>query len=71
MNKGEIDFAIRQALNNFDKWNDIVGYVQKGTGYYYEIQVLIEDAVRIGAKIACEGIEADLQDILDNTVEEE
>ena len=23
MTKGEVDYAISQALNNFDKWNDV------------------------------------------------
>lgn len=62
MNTGELDFAERQAFNNFDKWNDVV--VKKGSSYYYEMQGVIQDAVRIGAKIACEGIEADLRDII-------
>jgi hypothetical protein len=63
MNKGELDYAIRQALNNFDKWIDSTGALGKGTSYYFEAQGCIEDAVRIGAKIACEGMEADLSAI--------
>lgn len=66
MTKGELDYATRQALNNFDQWNDCAGVIEKGTGYYYEIQGVIEDAVKIGSKVACEGINADLSDILDN-----
>jgi hypothetical protein len=65
MNKGEVDYAVRQALNNFDKWNDVTGFVMRGTGYYYELQSLIEDAVRIGGKIACQGIDAGLNNIID------
>ncbi len=64
MNTGEVQYAIRQALNSFDEWNDVTGVVQKGTSYYYELQGVIEDATRIGCKIACEGIDADLSDIL-------
>lgn len=64
MTRGEVNYAIRQALNNFDEWNDVTGCFTKGTSYYYEIQAVIEDAVRIGAKIACEGINADLSDII-------
>ena len=64
MTKGEADYAIRQALNNFDNWNDITGCFNKGTSYYYEIQGVIEDAVRIGSIIACQGMDADLSDIL-------
>ena len=46
--KGEVDFAIRRALNLFDKWNDCTGYIPKFCGYYYEVQGLIEDAVHCG-----------------------
>ncbi|WHH58462.1 hypothetical protein [Petroclostridium sp. X23] len=66
MTKGEVDYAIRQALNNFDKWNDCTGAITKGTCWYYEAQACIEDAVRIGAKIACEGIKANLSDIIES-----
>ena len=64
MNKGEVDYAIRLSLNNFDKWNDVTGCFVKGESYYYEIQGVIEDAVRIGSKIACQGYEADLDEII-------
>ena len=64
MTKGELEYAIRQAYNGFDKWNDVAGVIPKGNTYYYEIQGVIEDAVKIGAKIACLGIDADLSDIL-------
>lgn len=64
MTKGELDYAIRQALNQFDKWINSTGAFIKGASYYYEMQGLIEDAVKIGAKVACEGYEADLSDIL-------
>jgi len=50
MTKGEIDDAVRRALNIFDKWNDVAGVVVKGTGYYYELQGVIEDAVRCGSQ---------------------
>jgi hypothetical protein len=63
MTFGEMEFAIRQALNNFDRWNDVTGFVSKGTSYYYEVQGVIEDAVRIGAKIAIEGVDCELSDI--------
>lgn len=65
MNKGELNYAIRQALNNFDKWNDVTGAFIKGTSYYYEIQSIIEDSVKIGSKIACEGMNADLSEIIE------
>jgi len=46
--KGEVDYAVRLALNNFDKWNDVTGVFVKFSGYYYEIQSVIEDAVHCG-----------------------
>lgn len=50
--KGEIGFAIRRALNIFDKWNDCTGVVPKFSSYYYEMQGCIEDAVRCGVQVA-------------------
>lgn len=50
MTKGELDNAIRRALNIFDEWNDCTGVFTKHTGYYYEVQGLIEDAVHCGAQ---------------------
>jgi hypothetical protein len=52
MKKGVIDKAERLALNEFDKWNDITGFVSEHTSYYYEIQSVIEDAVHIGIQMA-------------------
>ncbi|HEY5588253.1 MAG TPA: hypothetical protein VIK86_04765 [Candidatus Paceibacterota bacterium] len=65
MKQGDLDYAIRQAQNNFDKWNDVTGCFTKGCGYYWEAQSCIEDAVKIGAKIACEGINANLSEIIE------
>lgn len=64
MTKGEVEFAIRKALNNFDEWNDVTGVISKGESYYYEMQGVIEDSVRIGCKVACGGVNTDLNDIL-------
>lgn len=50
--KGEVDSAIRRALNLFDKWNDTTGYFHKHTSYYYEMQSVIEDAVHCGVQMA-------------------
>ncbi len=60
MKAGQIDYAKRQALNVFDEWNNVTGYIPKFTGYYYEIQGVIEDAVDIGIKVAL-GIELEGQ----------
>jgi hypothetical protein len=54
MNKGQMADAKRRALNLFDQWNDVTGYFHKNTGYYYEIQGVIEDAVECGAQAALE-----------------
>lgn len=55
MNKGQVGKAQRIALNVFDKWNDVTGFVPENTGYYYEILSIIEDAVHIGAQMAING----------------
>lgn len=53
MTKGQLDNAVRRALNILDKWNDVSGVIQRETGAYYELQGVIEDAVRCGAQAAC------------------
>ncbi len=55
MTKGKVDKAERLALNEFDKWNDVTGVIQEHTGYYYELQAVIKDAVHIGIQIALNG----------------
>lgn len=65
MNKGEVDYAIRKAQDNFDEWNDSTGAISKSNSWYGECLSVVEQAARIGAKIACMGIEADLSEILD------
>lgn len=52
MSKGELDDAIRRALNIFDRWNDVAGVVTKHTGSYYELQDVVVDAVHCGAQAA-------------------
>ena len=52
MQKGEIESAERRALNLFDKWNDITGYITKHSSYYYELQGVITDAVHCGIQQA-------------------
>ena len=52
MKKGEVEKAERIALNQFDKWNEVTGFVQEHTGYYYELQALIKDAVHIGIQMS-------------------
>jgi hypothetical protein len=52
MEKGKVDYAIRQALNNFDNWIDATGVLPKFCGYYYEAQACIRDSVKIGIMAA-------------------
>ncbi len=55
MKRGQVEKAERLALNEFDKWNDVTGFVQEDTGYYYELQAVITDAVHIGIQMATNG----------------
>ena len=50
MNQGQLDNAVRRALNLFDAWNDCTGVVKKESTYYWEIQAVITDAVHCGAQ---------------------
>jgi len=52
MQKGKVESAERRALNLFDKWNDVTGYVPKHCGYYYELQGVVKDAVHCGIQEA-------------------
>ena len=52
MKRGLVQEAERIAFNELDKWKDITGFISKHTGYYYEIQGLIQDAVHIGIQMA-------------------
>lgn len=52
MTAGQLANAIRRALNILDAWNDTTGVFQKESSYYYEMQGVIEDAVRCGAQAA-------------------
>ena len=62
MTKGEMDYAIRKSLNKFDEWNDVTGCFVRGSSYYYEAQHTVEIACRIGAKIASQGLDVDLNE---------
>lgn len=53
MTKGEMEYAIRKAQEDFDRWNDATGLIQKFSGYYYEALAEIATAARIGARVAC------------------
>lgn len=55
MTRGKVEKAERLALNEFDKWNDVTGFVEEHCGYYYELQAVIKDAVHIGIQMAING----------------
>jgi len=55
MDNGQVDHAERLALNNLDKWNDVTGVVTQHSGYYYELQSVITDAVHYGIQMALTG----------------
>lgn len=55
MKKQQVDYAVRKALENFDRWNDVSGVVEVNSGYYSEISGVIEDAVHIGIQMALKG----------------
>lgn len=50
--RGELDHAIRRALNIFDEWNDVTGIFTRDCSAYGEITSIIEDAVHCGAQEA-------------------
>jgi len=50
--KGQLDYAKRRALELFDAWNDVTGFIPKFTSYYYELCAVIEDAVEVGSMVA-------------------
>jgi hypothetical protein len=52
MNRGELSYAKRKALDVFDEWNDVTGVVEKFSSYYYEMCAVIDDAVSIGSMVA-------------------
>lgn len=52
MLQGKVDDAKRRALNLLDRWNEVVGMFAPKTGYYYEMQGVIEDAVVAGIQAA-------------------
>ena len=49
---GRLEQAKRFALSDFDKWNDVTGFVAPHTSYYYELQSCLEDAVEYGFGVA-------------------
>jgi hypothetical protein len=52
MNRGEVNFAERKAMELFDEWNNTTGIFIPGTSYYAEIEGCIIDAVHCGIQMA-------------------
>lgn len=50
--QGELEAAVRRALNIFDQWTEATGYFPMHTSIYYEIQALIENGVHCGIQQA-------------------
>lgn len=50
MNKGQIEYAERQALKLFDEWNEVTGCFDPPatSGWYHELVEIIKDAVHCG-----------------------
>ena len=55
MNKGQVDYAERKAMELFDRWNDVTGIFEPASGYYSEIEAVIGDAVHCGIQMALLG----------------
>lgn len=49
-------FVKNDAVNTFDKWNEVTGAIPEGTSWYYETQAVIEEitAMAFGAGIMYE-----------------
>lgn len=56
MNKAQVDYAERKALQLFDQWNEATGVFDPPCfGYYNEVAGCIEDAVHCGIQMALNG----------------
>jgi hypothetical protein len=52
MTSGEMENAVRRALNLLDEWLEVTGVVEIHSSYYHELQGVVEDAVHCGAQAA-------------------
>lgn len=50
--QGQLERAQRRALSILDKWIDVVGFIEKNSGYHSELEGIIEDAVACGMQSA-------------------
>ncbi len=50
LTKGDLENAKRRALNLLDQWLNVTGIVEPRSGYYYELQGVIKDAVECGTQ---------------------
>lgn len=50
--KGQHEDATRRAHNLLEEWAKCTGVVTVGSGYWYELKGIVEDAVHCGAQSA-------------------
>ena len=55
MTKAQVDYAERKAMEVFDEWNEITGWLNVSDSYYSEVEAIIVDAVHIGIQMAMFG----------------
>lgn len=58
--RGE-EYAKRTALNNLDIWLGETGAISECSSWYYELQSIIEDAVKVGYEASVSSLEGALQ----------
>lgn len=51
-NEGRVQQAKRFALRRFEEWNEVTGFPEPHSTYYYEICSLIEEAAEFGFGVA-------------------
>lgn len=62
----ELDYAVRQAQNMFDEWNNKTNAIPKRREWYPEILGIIEKSVKMGVNIFQKGIDFELLNEEDN-----
>lgn len=60
MNEGYLEYAIRQAHNHFDEWNNAQGHpIPRTRDWYKGILSCLEYAVKAGIEVERNGIVSD------------
>ena len=55
MTKGQVLYAERKAMEQFDKWNEVTGLLDPAFSGYGEMESVIHDAVHIGIQMTMFG----------------